>query len=473
MLNRMLRLGGLLSFVAATCLSCGDVTVNEAAEVEGDEPGECDDGVDNDQDGAVDCLDEGCEIATVCLGDDDDAIDDDDVVDDDDSAPIDNDGDGSPADEDCDDDDPLNFPGNPEDCDGQDNDCDGLLGEEEVDDDLDLQSECDGDCDDADDQNWLGNTELCDGRDNDCDGFLTPAEIDGDGDGVAECDGDCDDADDQNWPGNTEVCDGQDNDCDALIGSLETDDDSDGITECDGDCDDADDQNWPGNVEICDGQDNDCDALTAAAGGEGDGDGDGVLTCADCDDTASLVFPFAGDSYGDGVDSDCDGLDCEAAAHGLSYFAACPASVLRATALADCTAAGHDGLATLLNAGEQAFVEALRPTPGSVGYWIGYSDMVVDNVFAWDSGLVSAAGYEHWYVTEPNGSVGTDEDCVTFMSQSLGAGAGNGFWGDVFCASATHAYLCETRACGLVEDCSDGLDNDCDGDIDTADDGCP
>jgi hypothetical protein len=35
-------------------------------EVEGDAVGECSDGVDNDQDGSLDCSDEGCAIATAC-----------------------------------------------------------------------------------------------------------------------------------------------------------------------------------------------------------------------------------------------------------------------------------------------------------------------------------------------------------------------------------------------------------------------
>ena len=53
---------------------------------EGDDPGECDDGADNDRDGAFDCEDEGCAGAPVCAGDDDDAADDDDATDDDDAA---------------------------------------------------------------------------------------------------------------------------------------------------------------------------------------------------------------------------------------------------------------------------------------------------------------------------------------------------------------------------------------------------
>lgn len=61
--------------------------------VEGDEAGECDDGVDNDQDGTTDCADDGCAAAGVCAGDDDGEDDD---------------GDGVTVEAgDCDDDDPI------------------------------------------------------------------------------------------------------------------------------------------------------------------------------------------------------------------------------------------------------------------------------------------------------------------------------------------------------------------------------
>jgi len=60
--------------------------------------------------------------------DDDSAADDDDASDDDDAAPVDADEDGVPADEDCDDGDPNNFPGNEETCDDQqDNNCNTLV----------------------------------------------------------------------------------------------------------------------------------------------------------------------------------------------------------------------------------------------------------------------------------------------------------------------------------------------------------
>ena len=41
-------------------------------DVEGDEPGECSDGTDNDQDGAADCEDSGCAVDVACTGADDD-----------------------------------------------------------------------------------------------------------------------------------------------------------------------------------------------------------------------------------------------------------------------------------------------------------------------------------------------------------------------------------------------------------------
>ena len=294
--------------------------------------------------------------------------------DDDDSSPVetDNDADGVSLEAgDCDDDDPLRFPGNEEVCDGVDNDCDDVIPENEQDNDADTFRVCDNDCDDGNVGFYPGATELCDGEDNDCDGnvpdnevdgdndgqrvcngdcdddnaavftgadeicdgedndcdevadFVSPegdAEVDVDNDGVLACDGDCDDADSNNFPGNPEVCDGVDNDCNgaadfvAPTGETETDDDSDGVSACNGDCDDTDPLNFPGNTEVCDGQDNDCDG--AAEVGNEDNDGDGFQICdGDCDDSNSAVYPpdptVPGDTGApelcDGLDNNCDG----------------------------------------------------------------------------------------------------------------------------------------------------------------------
>lgn len=98
------------------------------------------------------------------------------------------------------------------------------------------------------------------------------------------------------------------------------------------DCDDTDDAINPDAAEMCDGVDNDCDgdtdepdaidAIEWYADDDGDGFGDAaspVLACQqpagtspsedDCDDTDADVFPGAPDPAGDGVDSDCDGID--------------------------------------------------------------------------------------------------------------------------------------------------------------------
>jgi len=176
--------------------------------------------------------------------------------------PIDLDGDGSPADLDCDDQDPLRFPGNAEACDGVDNDCDGVVPDDEVDEDLDEELAC-FDCDDT--LNWMNHQDddedgfspcdgdcldwwplahpgadedPCDGYDTDCDGSMSDDELDQDGDGQRACEGDCDDLD-------------------PTVDTLDLD--GDGVTGCDGDCLDINPAVHPGLEEVCDGWDNDCD----------------------------------------------------------------------------------------------------------------------------------------------------------------------------------------------------------------------
>lgn len=83
----------------------------------------------------------------------------------------------------------------------------------------------------------------------------------------------------------------------AGCGSLEQyslgDDDID-LLELDGDDDDDDDRGPP----------------AAGADDQGDADGDGWARGEDCDDRDEAVHPAATEDCGDGVDSDCDGIDC-------------------------------------------------------------------------------------------------------------------------------------------------------------------
>ena len=166
------------------------------------------------------------------------------------------------------------------------------------------------DCDDLDPDHSPATPELCNGLDDDCDGEADApgGELDGDGDGHRACE-ECDDNDPEVHPGAVERCNGLDDDCDPDTEPEggELDFDSDGWLACE-DCDDMDHDNAPGNVEVCDGADNDCDGLPSPL--ELDDDGDGWTECGgDCDDTALDVHPFAEETAGDGIDSDCDGAD--------------------------------------------------------------------------------------------------------------------------------------------------------------------
>ncbi len=106
---------------------------------------------------------------------------------------VDADGDGVPAETDCDDSDATVFPGADELCDGTDNDCNDLVDDEPIDGDY-FYADTDGDgygdalssvlaceaptghvdnpadCNDASDQASPSGVEVCDGIDNDCDG---------------------------------------------------------------------------------------------------------------------------------------------------------------------------------------------------------------------------------------------------------------------------------------------------------------
>ena len=134
-----------------------------------------------------------------------------------DTAPVDADGDGYTADEDCDDNDDKVFPGAHEVWyDGEDWDC---AGDDDYDADADGHRHENYDGDDCDDQEPTvhpGADEVaCDDIDQDCDG-QDSTDADGDGELPPDCGGaDCDDT--NPWIGaeQEEWCDERDHDCDG------------------------------------------------------------------------------------------------------------------------------------------------------------------------------------------------------------------------------------------------------------------
>ncbi|MDP2308927.1 MAG: MopE-related protein [Pseudomonadota bacterium] len=206
------------------------------------------------------------------------------------------------------------------------------------------------DCDDAVAAINPAATEISgDGVDQDCDGgesCYVDADFDGartafviaspdaacsaPGEALGTADLDCDDTDPTAYPDATELTgSGVDEDCDGTE-LCYTDSDGDAyrpdttstIASSDGDCDDAgealatalagdcDDSSTaynPAAVEddCTDPNDYNCDGAV----GYRNADGDAFAACAECDDSDASVFPGAAEAAGDGVDSDCDGVD--------------------------------------------------------------------------------------------------------------------------------------------------------------------
>ncbi len=356
-----------------------------------------------------------------------------------------------------------------------------------------IDDDCDGDIDDADASIDLS-TALEWYADTDADGYgdaSRTATACAEPSGFVSDDQDCDDARADVNPGADEVCDGAtDEDCD---GTTDEDDAIDAATwyadaDLDGfgdaaasttacvepsgyvsdatDCDDGDVAVNPAADEVCDGStDEDCDgdvdeddaidAATWYADADADGFGDASRTttacdepsgysddATDCDDTDGAVYPLAGDVYADGVDQDCDGLDCEADWSGAAYFAVCFDPATWSDGRDDCQAAGHDDLASVRDATEQADIYGLLSDAGLAGSkspWIGFNDLDTDGTWVWSDGWTGS--YTHWNSGEPNG--GTAENCA-----ELNWRQGTGLWNDSTCDDDTlgkRSYVCQTR----------------------------
>jgi hypothetical protein len=154
-----------------------------------------------------------------------------------------------------------------------------------------------------------------------------------------------------------------------------------------------------------------------------DGDGFSPLT-GDCNEADASIYPFAGDTYGDGIDSDCDGLDCEASSDGSTYFAACPEFETQSSAKARCMNAGYDGLAEVHSSAENSFLLNLIQWSTGYHYWLGLEN---SGSWTWVSG--TPVTYTDWAPSEPN-NTGT---CTMLWGPN-----GNPYtnkWNDVWCSN--------------------------------------
>lgn len=432
--------------------------------------------------------------------------------------PDDADGDGvTAADGDCDDRNAAIFPGAVETWyDGVDQDC---AGGDDYDRDADgIEAGGQGaDCDDSNPEVFPGANELCNGVDDDCDAAIDEDAADGaaffsdaDGDGFGTGDalgtacspaagfadnaGDCDDNDSAISPDAAEVCNGIDDDCsgfiddeaaDATLWYADVDQDAfgdpesatlwcvqpDGYVVDNTDCDDGDGLSFPSAVEICDGADNDCDgavddeAVDPAlwyADADADGFGDVAVSTTACDaptgyvadatdcNDADAAFSPAVIEACDGVDNNCNGeVDTDSPAASRYYpdvdldgYGDSAAGVTACTQPAGTILDGSD-------------CDDTNPAilPGAVEYCDG-----VDNNCDGTTDEATAADVSTYYVDADLDGYGDASSTIAGCSAPVGYSENADDCDDAH-ASANP---------GNRESC-DGLDNDCDAEIDEDD----
>jgi hypothetical protein len=374
------------------------------------------------------------------------------------------------------------------------------------------------DCDDGNRAVNPGADEVCDGIDNNCDGAIdegtaidastwyADSDSDGYGDAASPMNAcsqpagyvadatDCDDTRLETNPGATEYCNGIDDDCNGVIddayavdaSTWYADSDSDsygdatssrnscsqpaGYVADNTDCNDTTAAANPGQAEVCDGIDNNCDgatdedtatdAATWYADSDSDGYGDATVSrnaCSqpagyvadstDCDDTRFESNPGATE-YCNGFDDDCDGTVDEADALDASVW----------YQDSDADFYGNPAVSTMECYQPTGYVSdstdcddtRFETNPGASEYCNSIDDDcngVIDDAYAVDASI--------WYTDADGDGYGNASTATNSCTQPAGTVADSTDCNDTTAA----AYP------GADEIC-DGIDNDCDGDID-------
>ena len=238
-----------------------------------------------------------------------------------------------------------------------------------------------------------------------------------------------------------------------LLFGAESDWDDDGFLGCE-ECDDLDAARAPDLQEVCDGIDNDCSgAPDADPGGEVDGDEDGSRSCEDCDDADAINSPEFVEIC-DGLENDCDDSTNELLDGDGDGASVCAG---------DCDDGEPTigpGLTELCNGVDDDCDPATSEDEDNDGD--GYSACGGDCDDT-DQGLSPSA-------TEV--CDGRDDDCDGALPGDEADADADGFMpcaGD--CDDGTAAAHPEQGEAG-EELCSDGIDNDCDGQVDLDDEPC-
>ena len=205
----------------------------------------------------------------------------------------------------------------------------------------------------------------------------------------------------------------------------------------------------------------DAGLIQVYTGGCRDGDGDGACSDVDCDDGDADIHPDATDSVGDGVDSDCDGVElCYVDADDDGH----PLSTTVSTAASDCMASGEGTAAELAAVGQ----DDCDDTDATVNP--GATDAEGDVVDA------DCDGMEICYVDGDDD--GSPLSATVTSSDSDCADSGEGTAAELSAAGQDDCDDADaTVSPGATEDVGDGVDQDCDGreicyqDVD--DDGAP